>query len=87
MNLRRRWTEEEDQMLRELALKISSSRIAVRLKRTRTGVLSRANYLKVQLAANRDEISSQDGAARLGSEHRSDETIMCLGSRSKPSSQ
>jgi hypothetical protein len=50
-SLRRPWSPQEERELRLLAATISPMRIAVRLKRTRTGILSHAAKLKVRLLA------------------------------------
>ncbi len=50
MLLRRLWTAEEEELLREWAPKISVNRIAIRLKRSPSAVKSRALELGVSLS-------------------------------------
>lgn len=50
MLLRRLWTAEEEELLREWATKISVNRIAIRLKRSPSAVKSRALELGLSLS-------------------------------------
>lgn len=47
--VRRTWTDEEDQLVREYGPKISVQRLAVRLKRPQSSVVARAKVLNVAL--------------------------------------
>ncbi len=48
MKLRRPWTDSDDELLRELAAKISPQRICVRLNRTLHAITNRADYLGIR---------------------------------------
>ena len=52
-NLKRQWTSEDEAMLREWGPKISLMRVAVKLKRTRIGIIERAERLGVTLVRKR----------------------------------
>jgi hypothetical protein len=62
MLLRRLWTAEEEESLREWATKISVNRIAIRLKRSPSAVKSRALELGLSL-------STRDRAQNRPSSH------------------
>jgi hypothetical protein len=47
--LKRDWTAEEDNIIRELGSTVSVQRLAVRMKRLNTAVIARAKILNVQV--------------------------------------
>ena len=47
--LKRCWTQDEDELLRDLAGKISPQRICVRMSRSISAVLDRARRLNIEL--------------------------------------
>ena len=53
-NLRRPWsTEEDDELLRFVAASISTVRIAIKLRRTKSAIIDRANKLGLRLQTTR----------------------------------
>jgi hypothetical protein len=61
MLLRRLWTAEEEDLLREWATKISVNRIAIRLKRSPSAVKSRALELGLSLSTRDLRDKSEQG--------------------------
>ena len=47
--IKRGWTEEEDNLIRELAPNVSLQRLAVKVKRTNGSVIHRAKTLNVEV--------------------------------------
>jgi hypothetical protein len=49
MMIKRDWTEEEDNIIRDFAAKASIQRIAVKVRRPNTSVIERAKRLNIKL--------------------------------------
>jgi hypothetical protein len=47
--IKRDWTEEEDNIIREYGPKISIQRLAVKIRRPNTSVIARAKFLNVEV--------------------------------------
>ena len=62
-NLKRQWTSEDEAMLRDWGPKISLMRVSVKLKRTRVGIIERAERLGVTLIRKRraGKTTARDG--------------------------
>ena len=65
-NLKRQWTSEDEAMLREWGPKISLMRVSVKLKRTRVGIIERAERLGITLVRKRRAGKPTAGEAEPG---------------------